>query len=319
MLLLVDESQLREAVRRHGYRDLRVDRDAPARVTLVRDDGSTTRAYLRLARSRTRYDNERAALDLIEQRLRPAPIPRLLLALPDVGQGALLVDYLPGLNLADFIPPGADTPPLPPTYRHSEPALQDGLPEALVAAGRAVQQMHQIEAPHFGPLAGALPNPHLHNARAYTRQKATHMLAYATELGALSEAEVGRIHSWLEPRFPLIAPGERPAPTHFDLHAGNLRFGVVEAGVYFQAIFDLELARGWLAEDDLALLSWYLRGIPGGWQAFCVGYATPVDVERLALFDMIKALTAVAHGKSDAWRDWCYRRVWQVLAGNRIE
>lgn len=282
-------------------------------VTLVREDGSPLRAYLRLARSRTRYDTEHAALQLMERHLKPPPTPRLLLALPDLGKGALLLDYLPGLNLADFVPPAAGIPPLPPTYRRSEPLLWKALTEALVAAGRAVRRMHQIEVPHFGPLAGPLPNPHLHDARAYTRQEANHMLTYAMELGSLSQEEAARIVPWLEERYPLIATGERPALTHFDLHAGNLRFGRGETGVFFQAIFDLELARGWLPEDDLALLSWYLRGIEGGWQAFCQGYGAPVDVERLALFDMIKALTAVAHGKSDDWRNWCYRRMWQLL------
>lgn len=319
MLVLVDTEQLREAVRRHGYRDVRVDAHRPEIVTLVREDGSTMRAYLRLARSRTRYATERAALQLVEQHLQPPPVPRLLLALPDIGEGALLVDYLPGLNLADFIQPGVDTPPLPPTYRHREPARQEGLPQALMAAGQAVRCMHRIEAPHFGPLAGPLLNPHLHDARAYTRQEANHMLARAMKLGFLSQEETARIRSWLEARYPLIAPGERPALTHFDLHAGNLRVGAGDAGVFFQAIFDLELARGWLAEDDLALLAWYLRGIPGGWQAFCEGYGASVDLERLALFDIIKALTAVAYGKNDDWRDWCYRRVWQLLVGNRIE
>lgn len=82
----------------------------------------------------------------------------------------------------------------------------------------------------------------------------------------------------------------------------------------FRAIFDFELARGWLPAYDLALLSWYLRVLPGGWEAFCHGYAAAIDLDRLHLFEMIKALTAVAYSKSSHdWRGWCRRHIDALL------
>ncbi len=302
------------AVRAHGYHDLLHDPTNPHLVTLIPQAGEPRQAYLRFARKASRFANEEAALRMIHQKLEAAPAPRLLLALPEMGEGLLIVDYLPGINLADFIPAAADIPALPPAYRRSQPDTESGLLEALIDAGKAVRRLHEIELPQFSLLAGPRPNPHLHNARLFTQQEAQHMLGRAIELGFLAKREEKPITDWLQARLPLLDEREPARFTHFDLHGGNMRFCVRDGRIHFRAIFDFELARGWLPEVDLALISWYLRVLPGGWDAFCEGYGTTIDTQRRKLFEMIKTLTTVAYSKSEYdWRGWCYKRIQKLL------
>jgi hypothetical protein len=311
---VVDEAELKAAVCAHGYRDLVRDSTDPSVVTLFPRKGEPQQAYLRFARKPSRFANEEAALTLIHQKLEAAPVPKLMLSLLGIGDGLLIVDYLPGVNLADFIPAGANIPTMPLTYRRSQPETEVGLLDALVDAGKAVRRLHEIILPRFCTLVGAHPNPHLHNAQAYTRQEARHMLGRAVELGYITQVEEESITGWFEGRLPLIEETEKPSLTHFDLHAGNVRFCVRDGRIQFLAIFDFELARGWLPEDDLALLSWYLCALPQGWEAFCEGYGTAIDPQRLELFEMIKALTAVAYSKNDYdWRDWCRNHIQKLL------
>lgn len=311
---MIAEGELKAVVCAHGYHDLMRDPSDPNLVTLFPAEGEPQQAYLRFARKRSRFANEAAALSLICQALKPAPAPELLLSLPEIGEGLLIVGYLPGVNLVDFIPAAANIPAMPSTYQRSQPETEAGLRKALVGAGKAVRRLHEIVLPHFCLLVGTHPNPHLHNAQAYTRQEARHMLSRVVELGYVSEGEAKQITDWLEDRLLLIAETEPATLTHFDLHAGNLRFCIRNGRIQFQAIFDFELARGWLPEDDLALLSWYLRALPGGWEAFCQGYGIAIHPQRLELFEMIKALTAVAYSKGEYdWRDWCYNRIQALL------
>ncbi|MAT96263.1 MAG: hypothetical protein CL608_03895 [Anaerolineaceae bacterium] len=311
---MVDEAELKALVCAQGYRDLVRDPSEPSLVTLFPQEGEPQQAYLRFARKPSRFANEEAALRLIHQKLGTAPVPQLLLSLPEVGDGLLVVSYLPGLNLADFIPVGADIPTMPLAYQRSQPETEAGLLGSLVNAGKAVRRLHEIDLPRFCLLDGAHPNPHLHNARLYTQQEARHMLSRVGALGYVSDVEAKHITVWLEERLPLIGETEPATLTHFDLHAGNVRFCVRDGRIQFLAIFDFELARGWLPEDDLALLSWYLRVLPGGWEAFCEGYVRVVDKQRLEMFEMIKALTAVAYSKNDYdWRDWCRNHIQKLL------
>ncbi|MBK8902016.1 MAG: phosphotransferase [Anaerolineaceae bacterium] len=308
--------RVKEAVLANGYRDLTFDPADPNRVFLWTEEGPPQPAFLRFSRKSSRFDNETAALTLIHQQLPSAPVPPLLLSLPEFDDGLMLVGYLPGVNLADFIPPDADIPPLPLTYQRSQPEATAGLLGAIAEAGRAVRQLHGIPLTQFGTLVGPWANPYLHDAHAHTAQETRHVLSRCVQLGIFSAHEEKKIDNWLHERLSLIAPDEKPAFIHFDLHAGNLRFEVENGRVYFLAIYDFELARGWLPEYDLALLSWDLGGLSGGWETFCRGYGGAIHPERLRLFEMIKALTAVAYSKSDHdWRDWCLQRIKRLLEG----
>lgn len=313
--------QLQTAVHAAGLGRLHFASEDDDRATLIDRNGRSHPIYVRWARKPACFVTEAVALRLIHTRLgAAAPATRLFAALPNVAAGVLLVSYAPGANLADFLPPQADLPPLPPTYVHTPPGHTRGMVAAMRAAGRAVRRLHQIQLDAFGLLAGADPNPHRHAARAHTQQEAHYALDLCRTLGWLDATQAQRAADWLAQRLPLLDEGERPCLIHYDLHAGNLRFAHNGDGEWqFSTLLDFELARGLLPEYDLALLSWYLHdaACADWWTAFLSGYApaAPLHPVRLRLFEMVKALQAMAFSKLEQdWGRWCQARALTLLA-----
>jgi len=116
----------------------------------------------------------------------------------------------------------------------------------------------------------------------------------------------------------LIDETEPPCFIHYDLHPGNIRITRDTDGRWqFLTLLDFEMARAWLPEQDLAVLSWYLRGFDDGWwDAFLRGYGqtNPLFEERIRLFEMIKSLGVMVYSEQADWRHWCRARIDALLA-----
>ena len=116
----------------------------------------------------------------------------------------------------------------------------------------------------------------------------------------------------------LIDETEPPCFIHYDLHPGNIRITRDTDGRWqFLTLLDFEMARAWLPEQDLAVLSWYLRGFDDGWwDAFLRGYGqtNPLFEERIRLFEMIKSLGVMVYSEQADWRHWCCARIDALLA-----
>lgn len=175
--------------------------------------------------------------------------------------------------------------------------------------GRAVRALHSVHLAEFGrlPGTGVEPNPHRANARAFTTQEFAHRNRLGLEKTTLPPALAEVARRWYQVEVERLAEDELPCLVHFDLHTGNIRVNRVDGQWQLSALYDFELARGWLPEWDLAILSWDLGGLAGedppgcAWQAFLAGYG-PIDPDRLRLFQVMYLLTTIAY--ADRYPEW---------------
>lgn len=314
-----EKQALRNAIGDAGFAEIRFDEHHQHVALLITDTGDSKPVFLRFARTPSRFAAEYAALDLLRRHLgNQAPAPQVVAALPTVGAGVLALSYELGVNLADFIPADAPVPTLPISYIRSSPGQLHDFQAVLEAIGRAVKKVHQIHPEQFGKFVGDNPNPYRTSARQFTQQEAKHHLGVCVQQGWFDRAFTRTIEQWLAEYLQLIDETEQPCFIHYDLHAGNIRITRGADGRWqFLTLLDFEMARAWLPEQDLAILSWYLRGFDDGWwHAFLQGYGqtNPWFKERIHLFEVIKSLGAMAYSEQANWRHWCRARIDVLLA-----
>lgn len=287
--------------------------------------GQSERVFLKHSRTPERHATEMAALALLRKQSGDLPTPRLISEHSDDSGSILILSYEAGVNLADLLSPTPAAPPRPPWYTPFHlpvnPSLKDLMP-LLTEIGRAVRIMHAIRIDKFGKLVGQEPNPHRWNARAFTQQEFTHRIQVGVEKGFLPPPIVQEIKRWISHEINCLSETEPSCFVHYDLHAGNVRvFNDPATDTWrLRTIYDLELARGWLPEWDLAALLWDLKFLEDdeglAWHSFLDGYG-PVDPMRLRLFEGLRAVSAIAYtDRYPEWGVWSLAFLNELLNGN---
>jgi fructosamine-3-kinase len=302
---------------------LEIDANHPRCAVLTTPDGERRRVFLKSNRSPGRMAEEIASLELLHAQAADFPAPHIYGILPTGEEAQLVMTYLAGVNLCDLLPAAPGAPPLPDWYQPEIPPdplppLPDLLP-LWTDIGQAVRRLHTVKTGLYGKLAGDNPNPHRTQGRDFTRHEIHYHLELARSKGHISPALQTAVTAWADQRLDLVAQDEPACLIHFDLHTGNIRATHDGDRWRLAALFDFELARGWLAEYDLAGLQWFVRDYLGAaagefaWAAFTQGYG-PIDVGRLQLFEVMRAFSAIAfQERYPTWGRWCLGKVDQTL------
>lgn len=307
--------QLKEKIYALGFAQLHIDNYMCNKGTLSFHNDISHPVFLRFARSPNRFATEYAALQYIFRRLgNRAPIPTLFVAVPQVAQGVLLLSYEEGQDLAAFLPEEVDIPPFLTSSVPLLPPIKSDISKALEEIGQALSMLHTIELPWFGKLVGKDPNPYRSHAQHFTRAETQHALQLCLTSGWIHMDEHAFLNNWIEERLPLISSAETPRLIHYDMHPANIRLCQDLSGQWaFRCFLDFEHARAWVPEYDLAILACYIRTIDKQWwEAFLRGYGR-ISHERLHLFEIIKALQAMAytspHSTQEHWGHWFYKHL----------